>query len=144
MAQRYNPPQQSRGGQIFDVALLLLLVFVALFAPLWLQIAVPSRVEKLPEGVTYQTATDSATGETTKTWAGLSWEALGQNPTMQGQWQKLGYTPETAADIITQPFEYDIDYLGLILTVVVILGYYFFVISVSRKEYREVIREKFE
>jgi hypothetical protein len=28
--------------------------------------------------------------------------------------------------------------------VVVILGYYFFVISMSRKEYREVIREKFE
>ena len=50
----------------------------------------------------------------------------------------------TAAEIITQPFEYDIDYLGLILTVVVILGYYFFVISMSRKEYREVIREKFE
>jgi len=144
MAQRYIPPQQSRGGQIFDVLLLLFLVFVALFAPLWLQIAVPSRVEKLPEGVTYQTATDATTGEATKTWTGLSWQALGQNPTMQGQWEKLGYTPETAAEIITQPFEYDIDYLGLILTVVVILGYYFFVISMSRKEYRDVIREKFE
>jgi hypothetical protein len=144
MAQRYNPPQQSRGGQIFDVFLLLLLVFAALFAPLWLQIAVPSRVEKLPDGVTYQTATDAATGAETKTWTGLSWQALGQNPTMQAQWEKLGYTPESAAEIITQPFEYDIDYLGLILTVVVILGYYFFVISMSRKEYREVIREKFE
>lgn len=144
MAQRYNPPTQNRGGQIFDVVTLLALVFIALFAPLWLQIAVPSRVEKLPEGVTYQTATDAATGAETKTWTGLSWESLGQNPTMQGQWEKLGYTPETAAEIITQPFEYDIDYLGLILTVVVILGYYFFVISMSRKEYRDVIREKFE
>jgi len=144
MAQRYNPPQQSRGGQIIDVVILLALVFIALFAPLWLKIAVPSRVEKLPEGVTYQMTTDAATGAESKTWTGLNWEALGQNPTMAGQWEKLGYTPESAADIITQPFEYDIDYLGLILTVVVILGYYFFVISMSRKEYREVIREKFE
>jgi hypothetical protein len=144
MAQRYNPPQQSRGGQIFDVVLLLILVFLAHFLPLWMQIAVPSRVEKLPEGVTYQTATDAATGAETRTWTGLSWEALGQNPTMQAQWEKLGYTPETAAEIITQPFEYDIDEFGVIVTAVVILAYYIFVLWASKKEYREVIREKFE
>jgi len=143
MAQRYIPPQQSRGGQIIDVVLLLVLVFIALFAPLWLKIAVPSRVEKLPPGITYQTATD-ANGAETRTWTGLSWEALGQNPTMAAQWEKLGHTPETAAAIITQPFEYDIDYIGVIITAIVILGYYVFVISMSTKEYREVIREKFE
>jgi hypothetical protein len=144
MAQRYIPPQQARGGQIFDVVLLLLLVFLALFLPLWMQIAVPSRVEKLPDGVTYQTATDAATGAETKTWTGLSWQSLGQNPTMQAQWEKLGYTPETAADIITQPFQYDIDYEGIGITAIVILGYYVFVLWASKKEYREVIREKFE
>lgn len=143
MAQRYNPPQQSKEGQIFDVALLLILVFLALFVPLWLQIAVPSRVEKLPPGVSYQTTTD-ASGATVKQWTGLSWEALGQNPTMQQQWEKLGYTVESAADIITQPFEYDIDYLGIIATAIVILGYYVFMLWASKKEYREVIREKFE
>ena len=143
MAQRYIPPQQSRGGQIFDVVLLLFLVFVALFAPLWLEIAVPSRVEKLPAGVSYQTATD-ASGAETKTWTGLSWESLGQNPTMAAQWEKLGYTPESAADIITHPFEYDIDLIGFLLTAIVILGYYIFVLWASKKEYREVIREKFE
>jgi predicted PurR-regulated permease PerM len=143
MAQRYNPPQQSRSGQVFDVCLLLVLVFLALFLPLWLQIAVPSRVEKLPAGVTYTTATD-ADGNTAKTWTGLTWEALGQNPTMQAQWQKLGYTAESAADIITQPFEYDIDYGGIAITAIVILGYYVFVLWASKKEYAEVIREKFE
>jgi predicted PurR-regulated permease PerM len=143
MAQRYIPPQQSRGGQIFDVVLLLFLVFVALFAPLWLEIAVPSRVEKLPEGVSYQTATD-ASGAETKTWTGLSWESLGQNPTMAAQWEKLGHTPETAAEIITHPFEYDVDLIGFLLTAIVILGYYIFVLWASKKEYREVIREKFE
>ena len=139
MAARYNPPNQSIAGQLFDVAFLLALVFGALFLPIWLKIAVPSRVEKLPDGISYTTGADG-----TKTWTGLSWEKLNQNPVMQAQWEKLGYTKESAADIITQPFEYDIDYLGLIVTVVVILGYYFFVITVSRKEYREVIREKFE
>jgi hypothetical protein len=144
MAQRYIPPQQSRGGQIFDVLLLLVLVFLALFLPLWLKIAVPSRVEKLPAGVTYTTTTDANTGAVTKTWTGLSWEALGQNPTMQKQWEKLGYTAESAADIITQPFEYDIDYEGITITLIVIIGYYVFILWASKKEYREVIREKFE
>jgi hypothetical protein len=143
MAQRYIPPIQNRLGQFIDVGLLLVLVFLALFLPLWLQIAVPSRVEKLPAGVTYTTAT-AADGTTSKTWTGLTWEALGQNPTMQAQWQKLGYTAESAADIITQPFQYDIDYGGIAITAIVILGYYVFVLWASKKEYAEVIREKFE
>ena len=53
MAKTYVPPKQSVAGQLFDVAFLLALVFAALFLPLWLKIAVPSRVEKLPEGVSY-------------------------------------------------------------------------------------------
>ena len=57
MAQRYNPPKQSIAGQFFDVVFLLALVFLALFLPIWLEIAVPSRVEKLPDGVTYTAAT---------------------------------------------------------------------------------------
>jgi hypothetical protein len=63
---------------------------------------------------------------------------------MAGQWEKLGYTPESAAEIITLPFAYDIDYEGIGITAIVILGYYAFVLWASRKEYREVIREKFE
>ena len=66
-------------GQLFDVVFLLALVFAALFLPLWLKIAVPSRVEKLPDGVSYTLAADG----TTKKWTGLTWEKLGQNPTMQ-------------------------------------------------------------
>jgi hypothetical protein len=142
-------------GQFVDVALLLVFVFAALFVPVkpalqpqWLtdylsQVAV-GRKEVLPTGVTYTTATDATSGATTKTWTGLTWESLNQNPTMQKQWEKLGYTPESAADIITQPFDYSIDVSGLLLTIVVIAGYYGFVLWASKKEYREVIREKFE
>ncbi|HSY88775.1 MAG TPA: hypothetical protein VLA85_19585 [Verrucomicrobiae bacterium] len=139
MLARYEPPKQSIEGQVFDVIFLLALVFGALFLPIWLKIAVPSRVEKLPEGVTYQAAADG-----TKTWTGLTWEKLGQNPTMQAQWEKLGYSKESAADIITQPFDYTIDTVGVVITAVVIVGYFIFMLVLSEKEYKQVIAEKFD
>ena len=136
----YEPPKQSVAGQLFDVAFLLALVFAALFLPIWLGVAVPSRVEKLPAGVTYKLAAD----KTTKEWSGLTWEALGQNPTMQEQWKKLGYTKESAADIITQPFDYTIDVEGVAVTAFVIVGYFLFLLVMSSKEYKQVIAEKFD
>ena len=139
MVARYSPPKQSIAGQLFDVAFLLALVFGSLFLPIWLKIAVPSRVERLPEGVTYQAAADG-----TRTWTGLTWEKLGQNPTMQAQWEKLGYTKESAAEIITQPFDYTIDTVGVVVTAVVILGYFIFMLVLSEKEYKQVIAEKFD
>ena len=138
MIKRYEPPRQSIGGQLFDVVFLLALVFCGLFLPIWLRIAVPSRVERLPEGVTYQVAADG-----TRTWTGLTWEKLGQNPVMQAQWEKLGYTKEQAADIITQPFQYDIDIVGIVSTAVVVVGYFLFMLFMSEKEYKQVIAEKF-
>jgi len=140
MVTEYKPPQQSVAGQLFDVTFLLALVFATLFLPIWLGIAVPSRVEKLPEGVSYKLAADG----TTKQWTGLTWEKLGQNPTMQAQWKKLGYTPETAADIITMPFDYTVDAEGLLVTALVIIGYFVFLNVMSEREYKQVIAEKFE
>ena len=137
--QVYQPPKQSVPGQWVDVIVLLGLIFAALFLPVWLKIAVPSRVEKLPAGVSYVAAEDG-----TKTWTGLSWEALGQNPTMAQQWEKLGYTPESAADIITMPFDYSFDWLGILGMIVLIGGYYIFLLKHSEKEYRQVIQEKFD
>ena len=58
MAATYIPPKQGIAGQLFDVGFLLALVFATLFLPIWLGIAVPSRVEKLPTGVTYTVAYD--------------------------------------------------------------------------------------
>jgi hypothetical protein len=139
MVTKYIPPSQSIGGQLFDVAFLLALVFGSLFLPIWLKIAVPSRVEKLPAGVSYTAAADG-----TKTWTGVTWEALGQNPVMQAQWEKLGYTKESAAEIITQPFDYTIDTSGVVITAVVILGYFIFMLVISEKEYKQVIAEKFD
>jgi hypothetical protein len=142
MAQRYIPPTQSTAGQVFDVFCLLLMVFAVLFLPVWLDIAVPSRTRVLPEGVQLQETTD-ADGNVTQTWTGLTWQAIGQNATMQERWEALGYSLEGVADIVTQPFDYTIDIGGIAITGIVILGYFGFMLVMSEKEYKEVIAEKF-
>ena len=63
---------------------------------------------------------------------------------MQAQWEKLGHTPETASELISTRFDYTIDPLMLIITAVVILGYFVFLVKISDKEYKDVIREKFD
>ena len=63
---------------------------------------------------------------------------------MQQQWQKLGYTKESAADIITMPFDYTIDVAGVLMTGCVIFGYFVFLMFMSGKEYKQVIAEKFD
>lgn len=143
MAQKYNPPRQGKIGQIFDVFCLLVMVFAVLFVPVWAKIAVPSRIRVLPEGVQMQEITN-ADGTPGQVWTGLTWEAIKQNETMQAQWQALGYSLEGVADIVTQPFDYTIDIGGIVATTVVILGYFVFVLFLSKREYKDVIAEKFE
>lgn len=124
MSKKYEPPIQSGIGQIFDSIFLLALVYIALFIPLVLGLTGAGGTDNVPETI--------------------NWETLDQNPVMQGQWEKLGYTPETAAELITHRFDYTIDPLMLVITGVVILGYFIFMVKASDKEYREVIREKFD
>lgn len=124
MSKRYDPPKQSGIGQFFDSIFLLALVYLALFAPLVLGLTGSGATSVIPEE--------------------LSWESLGQNAAMQAQWEKLGYTAESAAEIITHRFDYSIDPLMLIVTAAVVIGYFVFLVRVSDKEYREVIREKFD
>ena len=124
MKPRYEPPKQSGAGQFFDSAFLLVLVYVALFTPLILGLTGAGSTNVMPETV--------------------NWETLEQNEVMQGQWEKLGYTPDTAAEIITTKFDYSIDPLMLLLTAAVIIGYFVFLVRVSDKEYRDVIAEKFD
>ena len=73
-----------------------------------------------------------------------TWETLGQNADAWRRiWEKLGYTPETAHDIIQNRFHYIIDWPTLIIMAVVLIGYFVFLFRASDKEYREVIAEKF-
>jgi hypothetical protein len=119
----YEPPEQSMVGQIADSILLLVLVIASLFAPVYF-------------GLT-------GGGKTNLTFADKTWAGMGQNPAMQAQWEKLGYTPETAADIISPRFDYSFSWLWLVLTAVVVIAYFVFVVRFSDKEYRDVIAERF-
>lgn len=121
--RRYEPPRQGRAGQLFDTVFLVALVYLSLFLPLILG---------LTGGGTYLLEIAE------KTWA-----ALGQNEVMQAQWERLGFTAESAAAIITKRFDYSINVVALIATAAIILGYFWFIMSYSEKEYREVIAEKF-
>ena len=138
MAKHYEPPKQSTAGQIIDVILLLIFVFAVLWVPAELGLTGAQTVTVPPEGVT---VTENADG--TRTWTGLSWEALGQNETMQAQWAKLGKSMEDAAGYITTRFDYSINWLAFFITAAVVVGYFVFLLIYSDKEYREVIAEKF-
>ncbi len=124
MKKPYEPPHQSTGGQIFDTAVLIVLIYAVLLLPLVLGITAGKTVTVEPESMT--------------------WEGLGQNETMVAQWEKLGFTVETAAELITTRFDFSINPAALIVTVIVIVGYFFIVVKMSDKEYRDVISEKFD
>ena len=120
---RYVPPRQGKASQLFDVVVLLAMTFGALYTPLYLGLAGGSKT--VPEIVD------------------PTWESLGQNAVQAGQYEALGYTPATAADLITARFDYRFSYLNLIVMVVVIVGYFVMMLKFSETEYREVIAEKF-
>ncbi|HML30207.1 MAG TPA: hypothetical protein PKE16_15515 [Hyphomicrobium sp.] len=120
----YEPPKQSAFGQFIDSLFLLVLVLAALFAPLYLKLAGGGKVDLA--------VADKST-----------WVGLGQNAAQQAQWTKLGFTPDTAAPIITSRFDYSFNTFELAITAVVIVGYFVLLFLFSRSEYREVIDERF-
>lgn len=127
----YQPPKQSAFGQAFDSLFLLALVMAALFVPLYLGLA--------------------GGGKTMLELKDTSWQGMGQNPTMQAQWEKLGFTPgpkteqnaTSAAELIAARFDYSFEPFELGLTAFCVLAYFYIVFHWSRKEYRDVIDEKF-
>lgn len=128
---RYVPPEQGTLGMIVDSLLVLALVFVSLSAPLWItQVATPDPA----------TATATAAKDTPPP----TWESLGQNAVMAAQWEKLGKDPAAAATIINARFDYSVDPLKLGLTAGLLVLYYFFMLRLSEREYREVLAEKFD
>jgi hypothetical protein len=127
----YEPPRQSLAGQTFDTLFLLALVLAALFVPLYLGLA--------------------GGGKTVLELKDTSWAGMSQNATMQAQWEKLGYTPgpkteenaTSAAELIATRFDYNFEPIGLGLTALVVIAYFWIVFHWSKKEYREVIEERF-
>lgn len=115
----YRPPQQSAFGQFFDSLFLLALVFAALFTPLYLGLA--------------------GGGKTTVNFTDSTWAGMGQNETMIAAWEKLGYTAETAKELIASRYDYAFDPI----TAVVVIAYFYIAVHYSKVEYRDVISERF-
>lgn len=120
----YVPPKQTKAGQLIDVIVLVALTVGALFVPLWLGMAGSSKSVATPV-------------------ENPTWETLGQNAAQSAQYEALGYTPETAHDLILSRFDYSFTAGALIVMIVVIVAYYFLMLKFSESEYREVISEKF-
>lgn len=130
MKIKYSPPTQKTLGQIFDSLLILVLVYASLMLPLLFK----EEAAAAPEAESAVVAEPVA----------VTWESLGQNEVQQAQWVKLGYDPEKAAELINHRFDYTIDPMMLIITILVVGGYFVFMLKVSEKEYRQVIAEKFD
>ncbi len=130
--QPYQPPRQGVPGMIVDSLLMLVLVFFALMVPAWI--------------AEWRTAQEPATEEAAATEEiapEVTWEQLNQNPTMQAAWEKLGKDPAAAKAIIDNRFDYTIDIVKLLFVAALIAFYFWFMLSISAKEYREVIAERF-
>jgi hypothetical protein len=135
----YQPPKQSAIGQIIDSVVILGAVFLALWLPIAANLAGADTKQILPAGVTAVANADGTTA-----WTGLTWEVLGQNSTMQAQWEKLGYTIEDAAGLITVWFDYEINWVLAIITAILVVGYFAILLYYSEREYKEIIAEKFD
>jgi hypothetical protein len=120
----YQPPKQGKASQLFDVVVLVILTVGALFVPLWLGMAGAAKSVASPV-------------------ANPTWEALGQNAAQAAKYEALGFTPETAHDLILARFDYSFSVTALLVMIAVILLYYFLILRFSEVEYREVISEKF-
>ena len=120
----YEPPTQGKASQLIDVIVLVVLTIGALFVPLWMGMAGAAKTVAEPI-------------------ANATWEALGQNAAQAAKYEALGYTPESAHDLILARFDYSFSVGALLTMVVVILLYYFLILRFSEVEYREVISEKF-
>ena len=120
----YQPPKQSLAGQIVDVVVLLVLTVGALYLPLYMGLAGAAKTPNPIENPT--------------------WEALGQNEVEQAQWAVLGFPDAASAnEIITARFDYTFSWTALLVMVVAVVGYFFLVVRLSEKEYRQVIDERF-
>ena len=117
----YIPPKQGKASQLFDVVVL---TVGALFVPLWMGLAGAAKTVAAPV-------------------ADPTWDALGQTTAQAAQYEALGYTPESAHDLILARYDYSFSLTALVTMVVVIVLYYVLILRFSDVEYREVISEKF-
>ena len=148
----YRPPEQSPAGQLFDSLFVVALVAATLLVCLYLTVlsAAPT-----PEPAA-QTAVVTATPATEAGASAAAATAVAAAPSTDGltaeqqklkteRFTALGWdeakVAERKATIAAKSYEFD--WFMLILTAIVVIAYFVFLVRTSDKELREVINERF-
>ncbi|MGI8738884.1 MAG: hypothetical protein ACR2KU_04320 [Gammaproteobacteria bacterium] len=134
----YQPPRQGIVGMVVDSLLMLVLVFCALKAPAWVAEWRTSHQPVAAEDSAAPTRAAKAVAPK------VTWEQLGQNAAMQEGWEKLGKDPAAAKAIIDNRFDYTVNLLQLLFVAALLVFYFWYMLTRSAKEYRDVIAEKFD
>jgi hypothetical protein len=130
----YTPPKQSGIGQIIDTVLILVFLYVCILLPF-------DAIKRAKE----EASAPAAGAEQAKQAPEPTWESLKQTPVQAQQWEKLGKKPADAKGLVEAQFDFvaDLKSWKLPVTIVVIVGYFLFLLRASDREYREVIDERF-
>ena len=148
----YRPPEQSSAGQLFDSLFVVALVAATLLVCLYLTVlsAAPT-----PEPAA-QTAVVTAAPATEAGASAAAATAVAAAPSTDGltaeqqklkteRFTALGWddakVAERKATIAAKTYEFD--WFMLILTAIVVIAYFVFLVRTSDKELREVINERF-
>ena len=148
----YRPPEQSPAGQLFDSLFVVALVAATLLVCLYLTVlsAAPT-----PEPAA-QTAVVTAAPATEAGASAAAATAVAAAPSTDGltaeqqklkteRFTALGWddakVAERKATIAAKSYEFD--WFMLILTAIVVIAYFVFLVRTSDKELREVINERF-
>jgi hypothetical protein len=148
----YRPPEQSPAGQLFDSLFVVALVAATLLACLYLTVlsAAPAPAPAAAAqtaAVTAAPATEANAAAATTVAAATSTDGLTaeQQKLKTERFTALGWddakVAERKATIAAKSYEFD--WLMLLLTAIVVITYFVFLVRTSDKELREVINERF-
>ena len=146
----YRPPEQSSAGQLFDSLFVVALVAATLLVCLYLTVlsAAPA-----PEPAAQTAAVIAAPATEANAAAATAVAAATSSDGLTAEQQKLkterftalgwdeAKVAERKATIAAKSYEFD--WFMLILTAIVVIAYFVFLVRTSDKELREVINERF-
>ena len=156
----YQPPEQSAAGQLFDSLFVVILVAATLLGCLYLTVlsagpppeAAPAVVEATaapadPAAPATSASADApaAAAVAAEAPAAKAAEPSAQDKIKSERFAALGWDAAKVAEreAAIAAKSYEIDWPLLLLTALVVIGYFSFLVRASDKELREVINERF-
>jgi hypothetical protein len=146
----YQPPEQSAAGQLFDSLFVILLVAATLLGCLYLTVlSAGPPPEAAPAPAQAATApaapADPAAAVAAEAPAAKAAEPSAQDKIKSERFAALGWDAAKVAEreAAIAAKSYEIDWPMLLLTALVVIGYFSFLVRASDKELREVINERF-